>query len=344
MGRIRAIVYGVGRLGMLATRLMVEKDVEIVGAINRAGPKVGRDLGALAGLGRPLGAAVSGDAAAVLAGAGADADIAFVSVYDDMARMYPIYAACLEAGLNVISVGAHDSYPWRIEPEPTAALDRIAKRRGVTITGSGNQDIFMVNIASLASGACHRIDSIAHRSLTDVDSFGVEVARIAHVGATVSEYRERAGAAGGEGMSVYTTFWDNLAADLGLTVTDARQGTEPITSEREYRCESLDITVEAGRVIGITERLEFDTAEGIPLLGENQLKLCAADEREYKSWRFRGEPDLDVDLGRLDPGFTTVSQPVNRIPDVIGAEPGYVTLEKLPKLKYRHRPLGSYLR
>lgn len=342
MKRIRAIVYGVGRLGMLATRLMAEKDVEIVGAINRAGPKVGCDLGTLSGLGHPLGVAVSDDAAAVLSGT--DADIAFVSVFDEMARMYSIYVACLDAGLNVISVGAHASYPWRIEPEPTAALDRIAKRRGVTITGSGNQDIFMVNIASLASGACHRIDSITHRSLSNVDSFGAEVARIAHVGETASAYRERSASGGGEGMSVYTTFWDNLAADLGLTVTDARQNTEPITSERAIRCESLDVTVEAGRIIGITERLELDTAEGIPLRGEYQLKLCAAGEREYKSWRLRGEPDLDVDLGRLDAGFTTVSQPVNRIPDVIDAAPGYVTIEKLPKLKYRHRPLGAYLR
>ncbi len=342
MKRIKAIVYGVGRLGMLATRLMVEKDVEIVGAINRAGPKVGRDLGELAGLGRPLGVAVSDDAAAVLSGT--DADIAFVSVFDDMARMYPIYAACLEAGLNVVSVGAHASYPWRIEPEPTAALDRIAKENGVTITGSANQDFFMVNVGSLASGVCHRIDSITHRSVSDANNFGAEVARVVHVGETLAEYHEGVAAAGSEDMSLYTTFWDNLAADLGLTVTGARQSSEPVTSERDYHCKSLDLTVEAGRIIGMTERLEFDTAEGIPFLGENQLKLCAEGEREFKSWHFRGEPDLDVELGRLDVSLTTVSQPVNRIPNVIGAEPGYVTIEKLPKLKYRHLPLGSYLR
>lgn len=50
MKQIRAIVYGVGKINQIATRLMVEKGVEIVGAVNRPGPKVGKDLGELAGI------------------------------------------------------------------------------------------------------------------------------------------------------------------------------------------------------------------------------------------------------------------------------------------------------
>ena len=39
--------------------------------------------------------------------------------------------------------------------------------------------------------------------------------------------------------------------------------------------------------------------------------------------------------------MTTCTQLVNRIPDVINAEPGFVTIEKLPKLHYR--ALGQYI-
>ena len=39
--------------------------------------------------------------------------------------------------------------------------------------------------------------------------------------------------------------------------------------------------------------------------------------------------------------MTTCTQLVNRIPDVINAEPGFVTIEKLPKLRYR--ALGQYI-
>jgi hypothetical protein len=49
MTQIRAIVYGVGLSNRIATRLMVEKGVQVVGAVNRSGPKVGKDLGILTG-------------------------------------------------------------------------------------------------------------------------------------------------------------------------------------------------------------------------------------------------------------------------------------------------------
>ena len=47
---LRAMVYGVGQMNMLATRLLAEKGVEVVGAINRSGPKIGKDLGLLSGV------------------------------------------------------------------------------------------------------------------------------------------------------------------------------------------------------------------------------------------------------------------------------------------------------
>lgn len=332
----RAVIYGVGHVGAIAARLMVEKGIEIVGAINRAGPKVGRDLGDLAGMDRDLGVVVDDDPDAVLAGAGAD--VVLVSVQDKMEEMFPIYAQCIENGLNVISLGAHASYPWRIEPDITGDLDRLAKRHGVTITGGGNQDFFMVNLGILATGISHRLDSITHHSLTDVNTFGPEVAALAHVGVEPAEYHRRVEAAGNaEPMSIYTTFWDSVAAGLGLTIDNVNQRTEPILGERAVFCRSLDGDIPAGHVIGLVQRLEIDTCESIRMHGEYTLKVCAPREYEYKDWHLRGEPDLDIHLDRLNLGLTTATQAVNRIPDVIDSEPGYVTLERLPNLHFRSR-------
>lgn len=50
----RQIVYGVGAMGALSTRLLVEKGAVVVGAIGvieRSRSKVGRDLVDVAGLG-----------------------------------------------------------------------------------------------------------------------------------------------------------------------------------------------------------------------------------------------------------------------------------------------------
>ena len=45
MRRIRAIVYGVGAMGSIMARLMLEKDVEIVGAIARSPERLAETSG-----------------------------------------------------------------------------------------------------------------------------------------------------------------------------------------------------------------------------------------------------------------------------------------------------------
>ena len=71
MRRIKAVVYGVGAMNSIATRMMLEKGVDIVGALARSPEKVGHDLGEVAGLGFPTGVIVEDDAAHVLSTRGA---------------------------------------------------------------------------------------------------------------------------------------------------------------------------------------------------------------------------------------------------------------------------------
>ena len=63
---IRAILYGVGSVNQLAVRLLADRGVEVVGALNRPGPKIGRDAGTLSGTASPLGVLISDDVEATL--------------------------------------------------------------------------------------------------------------------------------------------------------------------------------------------------------------------------------------------------------------------------------------
>lgn len=329
MSPIRVIIYGVGEINQIAARLIRERGVEVVGAINRTGPKVGRDLGEVAGLDEKIGVIVSDDAETVLA---TPADLALVGIYSDMERMFPIFQQCLEHDLNVISVGEHHSYPGRLWPEQTRKLDELAKSHGVTITGSGNQDFFMVNLGTLMTGVCQRIERITHRSLTDVNNFGPEVAEVTYVDQTPEQFASQSNT---YAPSIYTTFWDNVASDLDLEVLDITQQLEPMIAERPHHCRALDRTIDTGRILGIRQRLEVTTAEGLPMNGENVIQVCAPEAEEFKEWEIYGEPSFKVRATDIDTGLTTTTQYVNRIPHVIEAPPGYVTLEKLPKLTFR---------
>jgi 4-hydroxy-tetrahydrodipicolinate reductase len=54
----RLVLYGTGQFGQYFARLAVQAGLPIVAAYNRAGSKVGKDLGRLAGLDRDLGIVV----------------------------------------------------------------------------------------------------------------------------------------------------------------------------------------------------------------------------------------------------------------------------------------------
>jgi len=55
---LRVMIYGVGYYASEAVRILVQRGWPIVGAVNRAGPKIGQDLGRLAGLEDDLGISV----------------------------------------------------------------------------------------------------------------------------------------------------------------------------------------------------------------------------------------------------------------------------------------------
>eukprot|EP00746_Dinoflagellata_sp_MGD_P042791 gnl/MRDRNA2_/MRDRNA2_20375_c0_seq1.p1 gnl/MRDRNA2_/MRDRNA2_20375_c0~~gnl/MRDRNA2_/MRDRNA2_20375_c0_seq1.p1 ORF type:complete len:379 (+),score=66.40 gnl/MRDRNA2_/MRDRNA2_20375_c0_seq1:76-1212(+) len=334
---LRVIVYGVGKCNLLAVRFMCERGIKVVGAITRPGPKVGKDLGELAGLAEKLGVIVSENPAMILGGVPADAVL--VGVYDDLERMLPILNQCVEHKLNVISIGAHHSNAWRSHPEASAALDKLAKRFGVTVTGTGNQDFYMVNLGVALAGTCNRVDALIHRSLQDVNLFGPEVASTQYVGQSRDAF-ESFLSSGKVEPSIYTSFWDNVASDMGLTVKGIKQSVLPVLATEPVHCVPLAREILPGELLGNQTILEVETAEGVTMRGEYSFWICNAGsktgEAPYKEWEIQGEPAAQkVRATNLDGLTSTVAQAVNRIPDVIAAPAGYVTLEKLPKLKFR---------
>jgi hypothetical protein len=67
MEKLRVVLYGIGAIGSRIAKFLLEKNgVKIVGAIDVAKEKIGKDLGEVLGIGKRLGVAVSDDSDAVL--------------------------------------------------------------------------------------------------------------------------------------------------------------------------------------------------------------------------------------------------------------------------------------
>jgi 4-hydroxy-tetrahydrodipicolinate reductase len=341
MRRITAVVYGVGAMNSIATRLMLEKGVDIVGAIARSPEKVGRDLGEVAGLGFSTGVIVEDDPERVLSTRAPD--IAVIAIASYMPEMYEHLHRCAAHGVNAITISEEALYPWNTSPMQSAELDALAKANGVTITGTGHQDVYWVNLVSMVMATSHRIETVTGRASWNVDDYGPEVAKDQRVDTTVEDFDTWLAEAVRPPSFGKNTL-GALVSDLGVTVTKQSSTTRPEVASEPVRSNALDLTVDTGRVIGFTDIDTVETDQGITLTFEMTGRLYLEGEADINDWTITGEPELHLSNPAVPTGMTTCTQLVNRIPDVINAPPGFVTIEKLPRPRYRTYPLGAYVR
>jgi len=342
MRRIRAIVYGVGTQGRLITGYMVEKGVDIVAAIDINPEIVGKDLGEVAGLGHSLGVKVESDEDRILAKQ--DADIAIVAVFFDMERMYPIFEKCVRNGLNVLSTSEELLYAWTTSPMMASKLDRLSKEHGVTITGSGLNN-FRVTLVSVLTGACQKIDSIGGKQTSNLGPYGAQLLHFFHVGETRDEFYESVRKQALKPTSFRNTT-EALISDLGLTITRIEEDVEPVTDDEDVMSESLGI-VAKGLVTGVIRTFGAKTAQGVEFEGKQIIKVFNSKEKTegcINEWFIKGVPNIHLKWDQIVNNQVTAASMVNIIPDIINSEPGYITVEKLDKLKYRAFPLHFYLR
>jgi len=100
----------------------------------------------------------------------------------------------------------------------------------------------------------------------------------------------------------------------------------------------------AGKLTGCTGICKIETEQGIKIKTMLTRMCYKEGELDINKWEIRGYPDTYVENYNPATSVATSSTTVNRIPDVINAEPGFITCEKLPKLRYRAYPLHHYLK
>jgi 2,4-diaminopentanoate dehydrogenase len=340
MRRIKAVVYGVGAMNSVATRMMLEKGVDIVGALARSPEKVGRDLGDVAGLGFETGVRIEDDPDRVVSSR--QPDIAVIAVASYMSDMYEHLHRCAEHAVNAVTISEEALYPWNTSPMETAELDRLARCNGVTLTGTGHQDVYWVNLVSMVLATAHKIESVTGRASWNVDDYGPEVAKDQRVDTTPEDF-DRWLAEADRPPSFGRNTLGALVEDLGLTVQTQESATRPEIASEPVASSSLGITVDPGRVIGFTDVDTVRSHQGITLTFEMTGRLYLEGEADINDWTVTGEPELRLTNPAVPTSMTTCTQLVNRIPDVINAPPGFITIEKLPRPRYRTYPLGTYL-
>ena len=126
-----------------------------------------------------------------------------------------------------------------------------------------------------------------------------------------------------------------LVADARLNVVDVTSSVEPVLATRDTPSLSVG-TVSAGRLLGVVDSTTVETVEGPGFSFAMAGRIYEPGDSDTNEWTIRGEPDLHLRNDPVPYRTVTCTSVVNRIPDVIAALPGLITLDQLPPARYYH--------
>jgi hypothetical protein len=341
MEKIRVMCYGLGAVGSLITSFLLQKEsVQIIGAIDIAEDKVGKDLGEVLGLNRKLGIFVSNDVGYAMSKAGCDVVVHATGSY--LKDVYEQIAPLAEYGADVISTCEELAYPYFSEPALAKKLDDLGIKYGVTFLGTGvNPGFLMDTLVITLTGLCQKIEKIRVERVMNATTRRVPFQKKIGAGLTLNEFREKMSSKEITGHVGLEQSIGMIAEALGWELDEIMvESPEPVIAEREVVSQAIKVT--KGQVAGLMQ-----TAHG--MMDEKELitldfQAYIGAEKEYDSITINGVPPIHQKISPCVHGdLATVAVIVNLIPKILKAPPGLLTMKDLPIPSAAVEDLREYL-
>jgi 4-hydroxy-tetrahydrodipicolinate reductase len=333
------VLYGLGPIGCLIAKKALERSgIDILGGIEVDANKVDKDLGEVLGI-QNLGVPVVHDDYAVEFLSRVKPDVAILTTGTYLDRIYPQIMKCIETGTNVLSTSETLAYPWYRYPDLSDYIDREARRKNVTVLGTGvNPGFIFDSLLAILTSACTRIDSIkAVRSINASrrrDAFQRKIG----LGLSVSEFERMYKENRITGHVGYVESIMLLSSIMNIRLDRVNEGQEPVIAEKPMKTRYFDI--EKGCVCGIR-------GIGVGYLGEKEFIrlefIAIVDGVDYDEIVIEGEPPQEW---RNKPGLygdlATAGMILNMIPKMLNTRKGIITMKDVTIPSISHEVMGVH--
>lgn len=328
MNKIGVIIYGCGVMGRrIAYTLYRKKTFEVMGAVDISSELWGKDLGEFFPDPKKIGIIIEKDADKILSNTKAQTVILATNSY--LKDVLDQIIQCVEAGLNVVSICEELSFPWKTDPEKAEKINKLAKKKGVTVVGTGiNPGFLMDTLPLILTTPCLEVRSI--RVVRRLDSskrripFQIKVG----TGLTQKEFDEKIEnqeITGHVGLleSIYM-----IAEGLGWNLDEVVENPPIPVVNKEMAYTGLGM-VYPGKVIGLSSSAygKVKGEEVITLV----FKAHAGVKEECDEIFIHGVPDIHQKIiGGVHGDIGAVAVTVNSIPKALLASPGLKCMKDLP--------------
>ena len=124
--KIKAIQYGVGKMSIYTMRYMLEKGIEIVGAVDINPDIIGKDIGEVLGR-EKIGVTIAPAENAKEMMQSTKPDICIITTRSLIAELEEPYMLCAELGINAISTCEEAFYPQNSNPTLTNKINELTE-------------------------------------------------------------------------------------------------------------------------------------------------------------------------------------------------------------------------
>lgn len=327
MSTVRLLQVGVGPLGVMMARSILERsaDVRLVGAVDIDTAVIGREIGELTGSGRNTGIIVRGSLEDAVRES--DPDVALLTTVSDMEWITPQILEIVKHGVDVVSTCEELAYPWQTAPVLAERLNAAALEADATVLGTGvNPGFLMDCFPILLTAVCQRVDRIRISRIQDARHRRIPFQRKIGAGLTLEEFEAKR-AEGTLRHVGLTESMQMIAGRMGWDFDSTEDTLTPVVADRPIETEAVKI--EAGMAAGVQQvgKGIVDGEELVTLV----FRASVGESDPRDTIEIFGKPDIVSEVpGGVNGDIATCAITVNAASRIGQCRPGLKTMVDIP--------------